>query len=158
MDIRTYNKNAVVFRQGDAGDCMYDIQFGRIGIFDDYGGPDQQKIAELSANQIFGEMGVLDDVPRSATAVALEDGTVLSVITEKEFSDYFEKQPAKVLVLMQQMSQRLRRTTKDYLDGCRAVYEAVWADKAGTVKSEETKSILNRLAELYKGFSFYAHN
>ena len=158
MEIRTYNKNAVVFRQGDAGDCMYDIQFGRIGIFDDYGGPDQQKIAELSANQIFGEMGVLDDVPRSATAVALEDGTVLSVITEKEFSDYFEKQPAKVLVLMQQMSQRLRRTTKDYLDGCRAVYEAVWADKAGTVKSEETKSILNRLAELYKGFSFYAHN
>ena len=158
MEIRTYNKNAVVFRQGDAGDCMYDIQFGRIGIFDDYGGPDQQKIAELSANQIFGEMGVLDDVPRSATAVALEDGTVLSVITEKEFSDYFEKQPAKVLVLMQQMSRRLRRTTKDYLDGCRAVYEAVWADKAGTVKSEETKSILNRLAELYKGFSFYAHN
>ena len=158
MEIRTYNKNAVVFRQGDDGDCMYDIQFGRIGIFDDYGGPDQQKIAELSANQIFGEMGVLDDVPRSATAVALEDGTVLYVITEKEFSDYFEKQPAKVLVLMQQMSQRLRRTTKDYLDGCRAVYEAVWADKAGTVKSEETKSILNRLAELYKGFSFYAHN
>ena len=158
MEIRTYNKNAVVFRQGDDGDCMYDIQFGRIGIFDDYGGPDQQKIAELSANQIFGEMGVLDDVPRSATAVALDDGTVLSVIREAEFSEFFEKQPAKVLLLMQQMSNHLRRTTKDYLDGCRAVYEAVEAEKAGTVKSEETKSILNRLAELFKGFNFYAHN
>ena len=47
---------------------------------------------------------------------------------------------------------------EDYLDGCRAVYEAVEAEKAGTVKSEETKSILNRLAELFKGFNFYAHN
>lgn len=158
MDIRTYNKNAVVFRQGDVGDCMFDIQFGRIGIYDDYGGPNQQLIAELSVDQIFGEMGLLDKAPRSATAVAMEDGTVLSVITEKEFYDYFEEFPAKVLLLMQQMSHRLRRTTKDYLDGCRAVYEAVGAENAGAVKSEETKSVLKRLAELYKGFNFYAHN
>ena len=158
MDIRTYNKNAVVFRQGDAGNCMYDIQFGKIGIFDDYGGPNQQLIAELGVDQIFGEMGMLDQAPRSATAVALEDGTVLSVITEEAFYEYFEKQPAKVLVLMQQMSHRLRRTTKDYLEGCRAIYEAVEADQAGTAKKEETKSILKRLAELYKGFSFQAHN
>ena len=158
MDIREYKKNTVIFRQGDAGDCMYDIQYGRVAIYDDYGGPNQQKIAELSVNQIFGEMGLLDDAPRSATAVALDDGTVLNVIKEDEFYEYFEKQPTKVLLLMQQMSNRLRRTTKDYLEGCRAVYEAVEAEKAGKVKSEQTKSVLKRLAELYTGFNFYAHN
>ena len=76
MNIKSYDKGAVIFRQGDPGDCMYDIQFGKVGIFDHYGEPDEKKIADLYIDQIFGEMGLLDHAPRSATAVALEKARV----------------------------------------------------------------------------------
>ena len=80
MNVKSFKKGAVIFRQGDAGDCMYDIQFGRVGIFDHYGEPDEKKIAELFADQIFGEMGLLDHAPRSATAVALHTEGMVSKI------------------------------------------------------------------------------
>ena len=50
MNIKSYDKGAVIFRQGDPGDCMYDIQFGKVGIFDHYGEPDEKKIADLAAD------------------------------------------------------------------------------------------------------------
>ena len=75
MNIKSFGKGAVIFRQGDAGDCMYDIQSGRVGIFDHYGEPDEKKIAELYVDQIFGEMGLLDQAPRSAAAVSLASAT-----------------------------------------------------------------------------------
>ena len=158
MNIKSFGKGAVIFRQGDAGDCMYDIQSGRVGIFDHYGEPDEKKIAELYADQIFGEMGLLDHAPRSATAVALTNETVVSVISEEEFYEYFEKAPAKVLVLMQQMCNRLRRTSKDYLEACRTVHDTVAAEKAGGKKSGGLLASLQKLCAAYKGYNYYAHN
>lgn len=158
MDIKSYRRGAVVFRQGDPGDCMYDIQWGSIGIFYDYGGPNEKKIAELMPTQIFGEMGLLDHAPRSATAVALEKDTQLAVITESDFYSYFEKNPAKVLMLMQQMCGRLRRTTRDYLEACRTVHEVVEADKAGMKKNSRLLESIKKFCELYRGFDYFAHS
>ena len=158
MNVKSFKKGAVIFRQGDAGDCMYDIQFGRVGIFDHYGEPDEKKIAELFADQIFGEMGLLDHAPRSATAVALENDTVLSVISEEEFYEYFEKEPVKILVLMQQMCNRLRRTSKDYLEACRTVHDTVAAEKADKPKSGGLLASLQKLCAAYKGYDYFAHN
>ena len=155
MNVKSFKKGAVIFRQGDAGDCMYDIQFGKVGIFDHYGEPDEKKIADLYADQIFGEMGLLDHAPRNATAVVLENETVLSVISEEEFFEYFEKEPVKILVLMQQMCNRLRKTTNDYVAACRTVYENVEAENKGEKKSETLLDKLNKLCEFYIGYNPY---
>ena len=158
MNIKSYDKGAVIFRQGDPGDCMYDIQFGKVGIFDHYGEPDEKKIADLYNDQLFGEMGLLDHAPRSATAVALEKDTVVSVVSEEEFYEYFEKEPVKVLVLMQQMCNRLRRTSKDYLEACRTVHDAVAAEKTGEKKCGGLLASLQKLCAAYKGYDYFAHN
>ena len=158
MNIKSYDKGAVIFRQGDPGDCMYDIQFGKVGIFDHYGEPDEKKIADLYIDQLFGEMGLLDHAPRSATAVALEKDTVVSVVSEEEFYEYFEKEPVKVLVLMQQMCNRLRRTSKDYLEACRTVHDAVAAEKTGEKKCGGLLASLQKLCAAYKGYDYFAHN
>ena len=158
MNIKSYNKGAVIFRQGDPGDCMYDIQFGKVGIFDHYGEPDEKKIADLYTDQLFGEMGLLDHAPRSATAVALEKDTVVSVVSEEEFYEYFEKEPVKVLVLMQQMCNRLRRTSKDYLEACRTIHDAVAAEKTGEKKCGGLLASLQKLCAAYKGYDYFAHN
>ena len=76
MDVKSYPRGAIVFRQGDAGECMYEIQNGSVGIYYDYKGPNEKKIAHLTSSDVFGEMGLLDRAPRSATAVVLEDDTV----------------------------------------------------------------------------------
>ena len=149
MKIRTYTRGQVIFREGDAGDCMFDIQEGKVGIFSDYQGPQEKQIAVLFTDQIFGEMGLLDGAPRSATAVALETA-VVDVVSEDEFYEYFEKKPEKVLQLMQQMCNRLRRTSKDYLEACRTVYETTEAEKAGRKKSGGLRAMIQKFCSVYQ--------
>lgn len=128
METRAFREGAVIFRQGDKGDCLYDVYQGRVGIYADYGTEREQLLAEYYTDQFFGEMGLLDRAPRSATAVALED-TTLGIITEETFGEYFRSKPGKVLLIMQQLSQNLRRRTNDYFEVCRSIHEL--AEKEG---------------------------
>lgn len=155
MDTKSYPRGTVIFRQGDSGDCMYEIQNGAVGIYYDYKGPHEKEIAHLTSSDIFGEMGLLDRAPRSATAVILEEDTVLTLVTERDFYTYFEKNPAKVLQMMDQMCIRLRNTTSDYLNACRTVYETVEAEKSGKKKSETLLDKIKKLCDFYSGFNFY---
>ena len=155
MDAKAYPRGAIVFRQGDAGDCMYEIQNGSVGVYYDYKGPHEKKIAHLASADVFGEMGLLDQAPRSATAVVLEDDTVLTIVTEQDFFSYFEQNPVKVLQMMEQMCIRLRNTTTDYLDACRTVYETAEAEKAGKKKDATLMDKIKKLCDFYSGFNFY---
>ena len=86
---QTFSRGAIVFREGDAGDCMYELENGAVGVYHNYGGPSQKLISTLYNTsrelKIFGEMGLLEHEPRSATVVALENGTILTRITEADF-------------------------------------------------------------------------
>ena len=116
-----FNKDQVIFRQGDAGDCMYYIGSGTVGIYTDYETDDQVLLTELNENQFFGEMGLIEKLPRSATAVVLEDDTVLTRLTEDGLDRMFEERPTFILLAMQHISSRLRRLTKEYGKACRTV-------------------------------------
>ena len=96
-----------------------DIHNGKVGVYIDYGTPEQKLLAELGENDFIGEMALIEDCPRTATAVALEENTRLQAVDAEIFDDYFRERPAKVLMLMQQMSARLRQVSKDYLEICR---------------------------------------
>ena len=148
-DIQTYRRGAVIFRQGDAGDCLYDILSGRIGIYYDYGTPQEKLLAELTADNYLGEMGLLDHAVRSATAVALEKDTSVKAVSEADFLGYFEQNPAKVLMLMQQMSNRLRATTEAYLEACRTVHETVEAEKDGRKKGSSLLDRIKKFCQFY---------
>ena len=53
----------------------------------------------------------------------MEGETTVAQVTEEKFGEFFEKNPAKVLVVMQQMSQNLRTRTRDYMEVCRQIRE-----------------------------------
>ena len=148
-DGKKYQKNTVVFSQGDAGDCMYCIEYGKVGIYDRYGEPDEVKIAELEEGAIFGEMSLLDNAPRSATAVVSEDDTVLTEISEDTFETFFERSPDKLIILSEQMSHRLRETTRRYMEACRTVNEALNAEKKGMKKGEKLLARIKELCDEY---------
>ena len=157
MNKLSFYRDDIIFQEGDAADCMYDIAWGRVGIFLNYGLEDEKKLADLCPGQIFGEMGLLDQAPRSATAVALESGTELRKISEDDFHEFFFEDPGKVLMIMQQMSNRLRRTTKDYMEACQTVYESLEAEKNGSKKNPTLLDRIKKFCEIYKGFNYYAH-
>ena len=103
-------------------------------------------------------MGILDDSPRSATAVAGSDNTEVVSITKKEFGMYFTKQPAQSLYLTQQMRERLRDTTKDYLEACQTLYESEEANKANSEMSDDLKQRIRKFSDLHKDFGTNANS
>ncbi|MDO4806361.1 MAG: cyclic nucleotide-binding domain-containing protein [Coriobacteriales bacterium] len=122
-------RGEVIFSQGDPGDCMYYVRWGKVGVYADYGTPNQKKLAELGEGDYFGELGLLDGEPRSATVVALELGTMVNRIDEAEFGQFLAQNPLKVYAIIQQLSHKLRQTTKDYLEVCKSVSHAVGDDE-----------------------------
>ena len=151
-ETKAYRRGTILFREGDPGECMYDIQFGRVGIYHDYGGPNEKRIAVLATDDYLGEMGLLEGAPRSATAVVLDDNTAICTIKEDDFYEYFEQNPAKILMLMQQMCTRLRKTTKDYVEACKTVYDTVEAEKAGEKKSGSLLERIQKFCNFYRDF------
>jgi CRP-like cAMP-binding protein len=95
-----------IFVQDDDGDCMYVVRSGRVGIT--AGGA---VLENVGPNGTFGEMALLDDTARSATAVAREP-TEVAVIDENAFLYLVEKNPPFALDLMRRLARRLRRMTE----------------------------------------------
>ena len=148
--VKLLKKGEVIFKEGDLELCMYNIRSGSVGIYASYGKEDEKLLVELKADEktFFGEMGMIDQEPRSATAVALED-TEVAVISSENFADYFKEQPEHIFYIMQNMSKRIRGLTSDYLDACRAVAEAVETEKSGKAKSDWFKNCVAKFIEDY---------
>jgi CRP-like cAMP-binding protein len=150
----TYSKGDIIFREGDNATVMYDVISGKVGIYRGYQTDQEEKVAELEAGQIFGEMGMIEIYPRSATAVALEDGVVLAEIGEADLEAYFKGKPDQLLQLMRQLSMRIRETTKKYVDVCGTVSRNRQAEE----QKEEQPSLLREMdcyAEFYHTYWVY---
>ena len=123
--VASYPAGTVLYREGEPGKCMYAIHWGTVGIFSGYGTDSERKLTELSVNQFFGEMGLLCGDPRSATAVILDDSTTVETIDEDDLDTLFEKNPPKVLMILEHISLRLRHLTSDYASVCREISDKI---------------------------------
>jgi CRP-like cAMP-binding protein len=79
-----------VFNRGDNGDALFFIEEGQVNILS--GNGDASVIAKLGSGQSFGEMALLSGEPRSATAVAETDVSLLR-IDKKHFDDLMYRSP-----------------------------------------------------------------
>jgi CRP/FNR family transcriptional regulator, cyclic AMP receptor protein len=102
-DYETYAEGKVVFKEGDPASYMYVVQEGSIEIVRD------GKVYEtVEAGGIFGEMALIDNSPRSATAVAKTAAKIVPV-NEKSFTVLVQQTPYFALQVMQIMAFRIRR-------------------------------------------------
>lgn len=99
-----------IFDIDDRGDRMYMLQKGKIGISTVKDIKSDNFIAELGEGECFGEMNLLDDMPRSATAHVLKDAQVLSLEKDK-LRNLISKYPDLSMGIMKSLSIRLRNTT-----------------------------------------------
>jgi CRP/FNR family transcriptional regulator, cyclic AMP receptor protein len=98
----------VIFHEGDESTEAYWITSGRVEITIRSGGVGLS-VARLGPGEIIGEMGLIDNKPRSATATALGP-TELEVITEEEFEKDVLQQPARLRTYLGTLFERLRAT------------------------------------------------
>ena len=75
---RSMPAGTVLFRDGDPGDVMYVIQRGRVRIFTEVKDA-QKQLAILGPGDFFGEMAILNDKPRNASAEVIEDAQMLAI-------------------------------------------------------------------------------
>ena len=140
---RFYYKGDIIFREGDVSNCAYEIVEGKVGIYGNYGKQNQIQFTILSEDDVFGEMGFIEMAERSATAVALSNVKVLQ-IKEKDFKEYLQDKPYRVLRMMEYMSSRMRELSNDYLAACDTIAEYLAAEEAG---SQKPASLLERMRQ-----------
>lgn len=121
MNKKTFHKGAVIFREGDAADCMYMVEGGRVGVYAKYGTAQEKLLKEYGQGQYFGEMGLLEHTERSATAAAMEANTSVAPVNEDNFDEFIRNYPGETLLIMQQMSGNLRRTSRAFAEVCREI-------------------------------------
>ena len=108
---QTYAAGQEIVRQGDTGVGAFIIKSGKVEAVQDRGGH-QHKLAELKTGDVFGEMALLDEFPRSATVRAVEPTTCLG-IQRWHFKGILESHPQIALTLLPVLTKRLRNAERE---------------------------------------------
>jgi CRP-like cAMP-binding protein len=108
--LKHFPKGTALFQEGDEGEDMFIIQSGKVAIKKrvPHG---EATLAILEKGDFFGEMAVLERMPRSASAEMAEDGDLI-VIGSDVFGDMIKANPEIAVRMMRKYSIRLRETTK----------------------------------------------
>jgi len=103
---QSYKPGQEIVRQGDTGVGAFIIRSGKVEVVQDRDGK-ATKLATLGPGEVIGEMALLDEFPRSATAKAIEPTTVLG-IQRWHFLGILQSHPQLALALLPILSKRLR--------------------------------------------------
>jgi signal transduction histidine kinase len=113
--VRPFRAGEIIFATGDIGDGLYVIETGRVQIAAAVNSSGPQRLASIGPGDFFGEMAVIDDAPRSATAIAETDTTAF-YLSRTEMMQLLANHPGLTLSLIREFSSRMRATNLRYLD------------------------------------------
>jgi uncharacterized membrane protein len=107
LEVRKYWKGQMIFWQGAAGDTMFLVHTGRVELFIKDKNGDMVNLKCAEPGEMFGELALLDQQPRSANAKATADTTLL-VIDQNDLRQLFQAYPAAAFDIMTMLSRRIR--------------------------------------------------
>ena len=125
-EMRSYGKDDVIFSQGELGDGFFYVEEGEVEISAQISDDDRRVFARVGPGEIFGEMAVLDDGPRSATATAGVP-TKAYFIGREELFRILQDNPEAMIRLLRFFSHRIRNTNQQYID------EVIQAEKLSVI-------------------------
>jgi CRP/FNR family cyclic AMP-dependent transcriptional regulator len=108
--VRRFQQGETIFFQGDPGQALYLIEAGRVRIYvqDDTG--QEISVIFLGAGDIFGELAVIDGLPRSASAAAADE-TIVHVLSRERLRAHLLASPQLSYNFMQALAVRVRYST-----------------------------------------------
>ena len=108
---------SVIVREGEAGNRLFVIAEGLVRVCKEFERPNEIEITRLGKGEFFGEMCILDTLPRSATVQAVTDSALFS-LTSLTFYQLYKDAPSQysilVLNLARDLSRRLRRLDEKF--------------------------------------------
>jgi CRP/FNR family cyclic AMP-dependent transcriptional regulator len=104
---RIFHDSEIIFEEGSSGDEMYIVHSGVVKLVRK--SPEWEiVIATIEPGEFFGEMALVDNAPRSVTAIAGADHTRLMALDRDKFLFLVSHQPAFALTIMHILCQRIR--------------------------------------------------
>jgi CRP-like cAMP-binding protein len=108
---------SIVLHEGEVGNRFFLIQSGEVRVCKNFGQPDEVELIKLGKGDFFGEMCILETLPRSATVQAMADSTLYS-LTSLAFYHLYQAMPAQygilILNIARDLSRRLRRLDNQF--------------------------------------------
>lgn len=111
---QTYKADKEIFKEGDPGDGLYLVKDGLVEISVSNGQTGRYVFTEAGPGELLGEMAVIEDQTRSATAVARKE-TVLYFIARADILELVDECPALAMAILREISHRLRSFNRQYL-------------------------------------------
>ena len=105
---KSYPKGSVILFEDDPGDSLFVVREGRVKVV--LIGEDGREVilGVLGVGEYFGELSLIDDRPRSAHVIAMEESNLL-VLRREDFRKRVESSPSVAWSLLTELSRRLRR-------------------------------------------------
>lgn len=104
---RSYPKGSVIVFEDDPGDAMYLVASGQVKVVHIAEDGREVILSVMGAGAFFGEMAVIDDEPRSAHVIAMEE-SVLLILRREDFYSQLKQSPDTAIALLRELSSRLR--------------------------------------------------
>ncbi len=123
IEVVNFPKGKVLFKQGEKGDAAYIVNSGAVGMYREAQGR-KIPLTTVRRGELFGEMAVIDDSPRMATAFTLED-TALMVIPIDIMLDKLRKADPFIRSLIRMLMTTLRGVHDSYMPKSRSLGDAV---------------------------------
>ena len=108
---RTFAKGMIIFHKGSLGQTMHIVESGKVRIFTLSESGQEITLNVYGPGEVFGEFSLLDGLPRSAGAVAMEK-TVTLTLSREDFLRHLEACPQMAVSITQVLTARLRFTTE----------------------------------------------
>jgi CRP-like cAMP-binding protein len=159
---KTYAKGEAIIEERTSAERFFIIYRGKIEITKQFEDGEQFVLAVHSDGDFFGEMALLDEGPRSATARAVEPTSVLE-ISRADFETLLYKAPVVAYHIIRELSSRLRETGallvsllhrrnrqlyRSYLDTITTIIQAVEAGSSGVAgKSRKTRDVARAVGQ-----------
>lgn len=133
--VREFAGGEAIFHEGDEGDGLYMVRTGAVEISAPIADGERKFLARLEAGDYFGEMAVIDNEPRSATASA-EGNTSVYFFPRQAVLQTLEISPSLAVRFIREFSHRMREFNKQYVE------EALQAERL-TMLGKFTRSIVH---------------
>lgn len=144
-EIREYHEGELIFSENETPDGVYIVKEGLVQVFHTVG-EEEIELERVGARGMFGEMGIVDHRPRSASARAACPTTVV-FISREAFHKHFYSLPPWVFMLVKSFVRRLRETNRRLYDLLDEVHGEEGQNRAA---SQDTEIVVSQGSESSK--------
>lgn len=152
----SFSAGKEVFIQGDRGNCAFLIQSGSVKIYMEDEDRRRIDLAEIGPGEIFGEMSLIFDGPRNATAEVVKEASLI-VITRQLLQDKLKRSDPTIRALLPMLVERIKKSNESMLrqqssltelsDLAETIYQNIQAGLGPQQKQGLTNMVLPPLKE-----------